>query len=671
MRLNILEFPDDLNLGKIMITRRLYIPTVYIFISLAAAFYTTTAVLADEPALTEQQFFPDIPIVLSATRLPQSVEDAPVAVTIITREMIEASGATEIPDLLRLVPGFQVDYDNAHVAAVSYHMLPDRYVRQQQVLIDGRSVYDPLLGGVPWMELPITIDDIERIEVVRGANEATYGSNSFLGVINIITRSAILDKGTSIKTNIGTDGLREGFMRYGNRQGALDYRLNLAYRSDDGFDGRNDGKIVRLINSRFDYQLNDKDNYMFKAGYSEGPRQMDDVFDTGIPYHDMNTYSQYQQFKWQRVMAPEDELSLQVYHNQLAQNDSYTRTDVPVYFNADTTSERTDIEIQKIKRVNKQFRYVIGASYRLDQVASELYFGTATPLDNRIRRVFAQGEYQLDKNTLINLGLMHENNDITGSEVSPRAAVNYKLTRNNTLRLSVSKANRTPVIFEQYPNAYISLPGYFDQLYYNGADVKNEKITEYDLGLVGHNKTKTFHYDFKLYYEDITGLIGSAGAFYPSPDVDNRADYFDNFDNAIIRGFESGVDWQLNRSTKFHLALSHIYITSTNNRENYSDSAPSSMLSLLAMHNFSGGYTGSIFTYYRSSTKPLARHSYDPLLMDPYTRVDLHLAKKFRLDNTDQQIALTVRNLFNARQESVLLNNTERGVYLTYQIHFN
>jgi len=607
-----------------MLARHFYAVMACVVLNLVVTGWFPHYVYADDSTVAEEHFFPELPVVLSATRLPQSVEDAPVAVTIITREMIEASGATEIPDLMRLVPGFQVDYDNAHVAAVSYHMLPDRYVRQQQVLIDGRSVYDPLIGGVPWMELPITIDDIERIEVIRGANAATYGSNSFLGVINIITRSAILDKGTSIKTNIGSDRLREGFMRYGNSNGALDYRVNLAYRSDDGFEGRNDGKIVRLLNSRFDYQLNDKDNMVFQAGYSEGPRQMDDTFDTGVPYHDMKTYSQYQQFKWQRVNAPEDEYSLQIYHNQLNKNDSYLRTDYPIYWDEDSKSNRVDVEIQKIKRINSHFRYVVGASYRQDQVSSQLYFGTTTPLENRIRRLFAHGEYRFNKKLLINLGLMHENNDITGSELSPRASLNYKLSPNNTVRVAVSKASRTPVLFEQYPNMYISVPsiGYYDQIFYNGSQVSNEKITEYALGFVGHANQNHFNYDVKFFYQDITGLINALNATLPTPNpdvVDGRAYIFGNYDDAIIRGVESGIDWNPGKATKLHLAISHIEISSTDNREDYSKSAPSTMLSLLAMHDFSDSYAGSVSVYYRGKTKPLARHAYDPLLVMPTT----------------------------------------------------
>ena len=652
-----------------MPTRHGYAVLVCVITSLYLNGFAAMPVYADESTLTEQHFFPDIPVVLSATRLPQSVEDSPVAVTVITREMIEASGATEIPDLLRLAPGFLVDYDNAHVAAASYHILPDRFVRQQQVLIDGRSVYDPLLGGVPWMELPITVNEIERIEVIRGPDAAAYGSNSFMGVINIITRSAILDKGTTIQASVGTDKLKEGFARYGDSNGTVDYRINMAYRSDDGFDNRNDGKIVRLLNSRVDYQVNDKDNMTFEAGYSAGPRQMDDSFDTGIPYHDMHTYSQFQQIKWQHVNAPEDVYSLQIYHNQLSENDSYLRTDVPIWFDTSTTTDRYDLEIQKIKRLNESLRYVIGAGYRLDQVKGQLYFGTPDTLDNHISRLFTHGEYRYNKDLLFNLGLMLEDNDITGSDLSPQVSANYKLTPEDTLRVAVSKGTRTPVLAEQYVNTAINLPGYYDQIYFNNGQINNERMTEYDIGFVGHRNQNNFTYDVKFFYEDLSGLINGQ-VVSPYPDVDNKAIYFTNIDSAIIRGFESGIDWNLTNATKIHFAYSHIYISSADVSEDYSNSAPSSLASLLATHNFRNGYIGSLFVYSRSSMKPLARHAYDPAYMAPYTRVDLRLAKNFRVGETSQQIAIAIRNLFNAYQYSTLQNNVDQAVYFSYRIGF-
>lgn len=216
----------------------------------------------------------------------------------------------------------------------------------------------------------------------------------------------------------------------------------------------------------------------------------------------------------------------------------------------------------------------------------------------------------------------------------------------------------------------INLPGYYDQLVYNAARVTNEKITEYDLGFVGHRRQNDFNYDLKFYYQDIKGLINTYNQS-PYPDVDGQALYFNNFDDAIIRGFEAGLDWKLSIGTKIHLAYAHTEIASTDRREDYSKAAPSSTLSLLAMQEFPHGYSGSFNLYYRSSMKPLARRSLDPPYMDPYTRVDIRFAKDFKIGDTSQSTAIVIRNIFNSHQYSRLLNNVDRGAYLTYQIKFN
>lgn len=146
-------------------------------------------------AVSETDFLGELPVVLSASRMSQPVNDAPAAVTIIDRDMIQASGFRDIPDLLRLVPGFSVAYTRDNTWAVGYHGLADAYSRRFQVLVDGRSIYSPHFGAVHGGDLPVAIEDIERIEVVRGPNAAVYGSNAFLAVINVVTQSAAQAQG--------------------------------------------------------------------------------------------------------------------------------------------------------------------------------------------------------------------------------------------------------------------------------------------------------------------------------------------------------------------------------------------------------------------------------------------------------------------------------------------
>ena len=143
-------------------------PLIYIFTFSLCAFGSAYSQENTVSQITESDFFTDFPVVLTATRLKQPQKDAPIATTIIDREMIEASGFTEIPDLLRLAPGMLVNYDSGHVLAAGYQFLFHRYTVRMQIIVDGRSVYTPTFGEVPWTQLGITIDDIERIEVIRG-----------------------------------------------------------------------------------------------------------------------------------------------------------------------------------------------------------------------------------------------------------------------------------------------------------------------------------------------------------------------------------------------------------------------------------------------------------------------------------------------------------------------
>ena len=151
-------------------TRRQILPAVVI----AAA----APVSADTAGrlLSEEDFLGEVPVVLSATRLEQPEWEVPSAVTVIDREMIRASGVRDVADLFRLVPGMQVGYQYGHRPVVTYHGLSDQGSRRMQVLIDGRSIYSPFFGGVFWVDQPLAIEDIERIEVIRSPNSACLSS---------------------------------------------------------------------------------------------------------------------------------------------------------------------------------------------------------------------------------------------------------------------------------------------------------------------------------------------------------------------------------------------------------------------------------------------------------------------------------------------------------------
>lgn len=178
----------------------------------------------------------EVPVVIAATRLQQSLLDAPASVTVIDRALIRASGARELPDILRLVPGMVVGRESAGEAYVSYHGTASFGGRRMQVQVDGRSIYQAGLALVDWIGLPLDVEDIERIEVVRGPDSAAYGANSFLGVINIITRHPQDVPNAEVMVRRGENGVADAFGRLSLRGLGADWSWSLMHREDEGYD---------------------------------------------------------------------------------------------------------------------------------------------------------------------------------------------------------------------------------------------------------------------------------------------------------------------------------------------------------------------------------------------------------------------------------------------------
>lgn len=178
----------------------------------------------------------DIAMVLTPTRLRQSLADVPGSVTVLTAEMLAKFGIRSIPEALRLVPGMAVTQVSGNDYRINYHGGNVQAPRRMNVLIDGVSEYRPAFARVDWKDLPVAVEDIERIEVTRGPNSASYGANSMLAIINIITKHPKEVEGTTIKAIGGTRDTREGLVRYGGKMGeATSYRLTAEHQQDRGF----------------------------------------------------------------------------------------------------------------------------------------------------------------------------------------------------------------------------------------------------------------------------------------------------------------------------------------------------------------------------------------------------------------------------------------------------
>lgn len=183
-----------------------------------------------------------IPEVLTATRLKQPKTETPASVTVIEAEQIQAWGARSIPEVLRFVPGMFVGHSqNESTDTVVYHASTQNFMRRLQVLVDGRSVYKASISRVIWDDVPVAVEDIARIEVIRGPSSASYGANAFLATINIITKAPEDTLGTRLSYRGGSKGIQDGFASYSTLLGTGSLRLSTSYNADHGFDGMNAG----------------------------------------------------------------------------------------------------------------------------------------------------------------------------------------------------------------------------------------------------------------------------------------------------------------------------------------------------------------------------------------------------------------------------------------------
>ena len=229
----------------------------------------------------------DLPEVLTATRLQQAPAEVPGSISVIDRELIQASGARELPELLRLVPGMLVVSDGS-LTTVNYHGSNASQARRLQVLVDGRSVYHPGFARVDWSDIPVAIEDIERIEVFRGPNTVSYGANALMAVINIITRLPRDTHGTRLKVTRGERGIADWYASQGEGWSDGDLRLSLSGWEDDGFDHDKHGKEVRdgrrlnRLNLRVQQELDASQSLDWQLALKEGTNQAPNGYEKSV-----------------------------------------------------------------------------------------------------------------------------------------------------------------------------------------------------------------------------------------------------------------------------------------------------------------------------------------------------------------------------------------------------
>lgn len=656
--------------------------------------------------LSETDFFSEFPIVLTATRLKQPQKNSPIATTIIDREMIEASGFTEIADILRLAPNMIVSYDSGHIPAVGYSFLFDRYTVRMQILIDGRSVYTPIFGEMYWSNLGISVDDIERIEVIRGPSSSSYGPNAMTGVISIITKDASTDQGSKLKVTRGNNGIQENHFSNANNVGDLSYRVSLTTRKNHGLETRYDDTDLHIINLKTNYQVDNNDEIEFNIAYNSGEFQEDNVFSEDNfsdnpnvyhnPKHERKTTNKSYQLKWLHTFPDKNSLSVNYYQQEHDDRNDFTGIweripgfdpAYPGSINVDTPasiySKRKNLEFSH--QINgDNFNVVWGGIYRTDETVSPLYLYNVANNKVTTKEYYINTTFNINNDNILNLGYLYDSNDIAGKTKSSRVSYNHHLDENHTFRASYATSTRTPFIFEERTSYYLedidtylqSLgadPFHFGLIAVDYKNLEAEDIESYDIGLLANYNNTSL--DIRLFRNKLSNLtyVDEYNIDYGLYDVDYA--FFDNGEGFYIKGYELSLHQKFDGAWfKANYAHNKIYKPTVvvNDIDYYENASPFHVFSLLTGFELGSSTTMNLNYYYTGETLQVISER----MQDSQGRIDLRLAKSFKIGKYDANASMMVFNLTDQeylvefRDTHYTPNGLSRTGYISFNMEF-
>ncbi len=527
-------------------------------------------------------FFGESSVVLTVSRMHKPLDESPASVSIIDRQMIHDSGARQIADIFRMVPGFIVGYYSGNEPVVTYQGLGNRYQRQLQVLIDGRSAFIPSYGGVPWTNLPLLLEDIERVEITRGPNAVTYGANAFLATINIITRHAAEDAGSEVILTQGlgkNESTSDFYARYGNNYGDLDWRISAGREMADGYETVNDSSEVEKINIRADLLTQYNQFWTIQAGLNQTKAGRGDGSFSNI-FRDEDVSNSYQNIKWEMVEDNTNTTALLTHTRQEVQdifksgalnelaavlenhpiNSLAILSLPPFYTDIDfgRKSDRLDFEIYQSLNLDSKTKLLYGGSLRKDEVISNYLFNDELAHTVDTKRLFSSVEWKPQNDLILDFGFMLEDTNYTDNEISQRISLLKKFGQHR-LRLVSSTAKRNPILWELIGETQyiVPVPEPFNKglpyLRWRGnVNLNPESINSTEIGLFTEYLNRQLTTDFKLFHYKIRDQIDDK-ALTLAVDPSNNINIEQTYGTSINDGdtIVNGLDLSFNFSPEY------------------------------------------------------------------------------------------------------------------------
>jgi iron complex outermembrane receptor protein len=620
--------------------------------------------------------------VSSVSRRNQSLSNVPAAAFVVTSEDIRRSGALALPDVLRMVPGLQVAQVDSGRYAVTSRGFNGRFANKLQVLIDGRSVYHPFFSGTIWEYDPIPLEDIERIEVIRGAGAAMWGVNAVNGVINIISRHSGTQRGGMVAATVGTNGQGQLYTRAG---GLIDpdssWKLSAQGRTaqpsrQQANDQYSEDSLANgIVDFRFDRALGaGRDIGIWANAGSSTVGDLYPITPNVLNPSTLISVPVTQKISMQTLGARYRWLTGQGIESSIQTSFSGSTIDLKGALEVNTT--QFDIDYQG-RYTFAEHDLLWGASHRTatDEIWAKYVIEIGKPeFTQRTTGFFIHDNWTLIQDTLqFGLGARWDQTNLGGNTFSPNATLMWTPTRRDTLWVKYAKAPRMPARAEfdvtmytgYVPPPYPSLPPSPGNLATafkarpGAQPLFQETMEGFELGY-RTQLTQQFGVDATVYryrYSDIvSSTLGSAALtmLYGMPVVIQNLDRC-NCGNGWLSGAELNVDWMLSPSWRMQLSYAYTHVAMDDSTN------PVTQAHGLELERGTARHYGSL----RSQWNVSSSHQFDAWIrgssgvdrtLTPYTTtirvpgyVTLDLRYAFKL-NRDVEFALSGRNLVGPKR---------------------
>ncbi|MBX3236312.1 MAG: TonB-dependent receptor [Nitrospiraceae bacterium] len=476
-----------------------------------------------------------------ASRYEQPISQAPSNVYVITDEDIRHSGATDIPTILRRVPGLEVMQMNGADFNVSVRGNNQTGANKILVMVDGRSIYNDVQGTVNWKLLPVTLPEIKRIEVLKGPASAVWGFNAFDGVINIITKSPEEMRGTTLQVGGGNFGTLTTSAVQAGTIDKFGYRLSIGHNQNADWTNRNAlGFRDSLVNVLTTYALSGNAKLSLAGGVVDS-----NAFNSILNQDVTNPSRPTQAYGSATYERPNffirafwnlyDSNSLVRFNPALAPFLSYQPRDgAQEGFHIGNTY---NLDIQHAFELSPSNRLTYGANYRYNTLSSNSTSEYST--EHRFG-LFLQDEWNLARSLTMIAGVRYDLDSFIHPTVSPRIALVYNISPEHTLRISASVAYRPPTLLERRSDVLVlsnaPLPPTTTSIL-GGPNLSPEQIISYEAGYQGWYLKHRLRLRTDVFLNHVSDLISVTNQ------SDTLAIYTNDHGSADIYGAEAGIEW--------------------------------------------------------------------------------------------------------------------------------